>query len=42
MNRIGGQEMTMPVVHPAEIWRRSGRYDAVGPEMARFKDPEEQ
>ena len=28
----------MPVVHPAEIWRRSGRYDAVGPEMARFKD----
>ena len=38
MNRIGGQEMTMPVVHPAEIWRRSGRYDAVGPEMARFKD----
>ena len=38
MNRIGGQEMTMPVVHPAEIWRRSGRYDGVGPEMARFKD----
>ena len=38
MNRIGGQEMTMPVVHPAEIWRRSGRYDAVGPEMARFRD----
>ena len=38
MNRIGGQEMTMPVVHPAEIWRRSGRYDAVGPEMGRFRD----
>ena len=38
MDRIGGQEMTMPVVHPAAIWRRSGRYDAVGPEMARFKD----
>ncbi len=38
MNRIGGQEMTMPVVHPAAIWQRSGRYDAVGPEMARFKD----
>lgn len=38
MNRIGGQEMTMPVVHPAEIWRRSGRYDSVGPEMARFRD----
>ena len=28
----------MPVVHPADIWRESGRYDAVGPEMARFKD----
>ena len=38
MDRIGGQEMTMPVVHPAEIWRRSGRYHAVGPEMARFED----
>ncbi len=38
MNRIGGQELTMPVVHPAEIWRRSGRYDSVGPEMARFQD----
>ena len=28
----------MPVVHPAELWRRSGRYDAIGPELARFKD----
>jgi len=27
MDRIGGQEMLMPVLHPAEIWRRSGRYD---------------
>ena len=35
---IGGQEMEMPVVHPADVWRRSGRYDAIGPEMARFKD----
>jgi prolyl-tRNA synthetase len=38
MNAIGGQELIMPVVHPADIWRASGRYDAVGPEMARFKD----
>jgi prolyl-tRNA synthetase len=38
MDRIGCQEMEMPVVHPADVWRRSGRYDAVGPEMARFKD----
>src|SRR5215218_4831560 len=38
MNAIGGQELLMPVVHPADIWRESGRYDDVGPEMARFKD----
>ena len=38
MTAIGGQELLMPVVHPADIWRESGRYDAVGPEMTRFKD----
>ncbi len=38
MNAIGGQELQMPVVQPADIWRESGRYDAVGPEMSRFKD----
>ena len=38
MNRIGSQEMEMPVVHPAEIWKESGRYFKIGPEMARFKD----
>jgi prolyl-tRNA synthetase len=38
MNAIGGQELLMPVVHPADIWRESGRYDAVGPELTRFKD----
>jgi prolyl-tRNA synthetase len=38
MNAIGGQEMLMPVVHPADIWRESGRYDVVGPELTRFKD----
>ena len=27
MDAIGGQEMLLPVLHPAEIWRRSGRYD---------------
>ena len=26
MDAIGGQEMLMPVLHPAELWRRSGRY----------------
>src|SRR3989442_14298755 len=30
MNRIGGQELTMPVLHPAEIWQQSGRWDAIG------------
>src|SRR6476646_4915117 len=38
MDRIGSQEIGMPVVHPADLWRQSGRYDAIGPEMARFKD----
>ncbi len=38
MDAIGGQELLMPVVHPADIWRESGRYDAVGPEMTRFHD----
>jgi prolyl-tRNA synthetase len=37
-DRIGGQEIEMPVVHPADIWRASGRYDAIGPELTRFKD----
>ena len=35
---IGGQELEMPVVHPADLWRQSGRYDKIGPEMARFRD----
>jgi prolyl-tRNA synthetase len=38
INAIGGQEMEMPVVHPAELWRESGRYAKIGPEMVRFKD----
>ena len=37
-DRIGAQEMEMPVVHPAEIWKESGRYFKIGPELARFKD----
>ncbi len=35
---IGGQEVRLPVVHPAEIWQESGRWQAIGPEMGRFKD----
>jgi prolyl-tRNA synthetase len=37
-DRIGAQEMEMPVVHPADIWRASGRYDVIGSELTRFKD----
>src|ERR1041385_5389348 len=38
MNAIGGQEITMPVMHPAEIWKESGRWDAIGDEMFRLRD----
>lgn len=38
MNKIDGQEMSMPVVHPAEIWKATGRWEKVGPEMGRFLD----
>jgi prolyl-tRNA synthetase len=38
MNGIGGQEITMPVLHPAEIWQQSGRWHAIGGEMFRLKD----
>jgi prolyl-tRNA synthetase len=32
MNAIGAQEISMPVLHPAEIWQQTGRYDAIGEE----------
>jgi len=38
MDAIGGQEVTMPVVHPAELWKGSGRWWSIGPELARFTD----
>lgn len=38
MNAIGGQEIKMPVVHPAEVWQQSGRWSAIDAELARFKD----
>ncbi|MEX0629389.1 MAG: proline--tRNA ligase [Chloroflexota bacterium] len=38
LNAIGGQEMEMPVVHPADLWKESGRYQKIGPELVRFKD----
>jgi prolyl-tRNA synthetase len=37
-NSSGGQELKMPVVHPADIWKETGRWYEVDAEMARFKD----
>ncbi len=38
MDGIGGQEVSLPVVHPAELWQRSGRWYQIGDDMARLKD----
>ena len=38
IDAIGGQEMEMPVVHPADLWKETGRYQKIGPELVRFKD----
>jgi len=38
MNRIGGLEVLMPVVLTRELWEKTGRYDAVGSELVRFRD----
>jgi len=38
MDAIGAQEVSMPVLHPAEVWQQTGRWDAIGDEMFRLKD----
>jgi prolyl-tRNA synthetase len=38
LNRVGAQEFLMPVMHPAEIWQRSGRYAIMGDEQFKLKD----
>ncbi len=38
MDAIGGQDIMMPVVHPAEIWKATGRWYEIGPALVRFKD----
>lgn len=38
MNRAGAQELTLPFVQPAEIWKQSGRWHVYGKELLRFKD----
>jgi prolyl-tRNA synthetase len=41
MDRAGAIEMAMPVVQPGELWQESGRWQAYGPELLRFKDRHE-
>ena len=39
MDRVGGQEMDMPLVQPAELWQETGRYQALaGKELLAFQD----
>jgi prolyl-tRNA synthetase len=38
INSIGGQEINMPVVQPADLWKETGRWYQIGTEMGRFKD----
>ncbi len=37
-NKIGAQELLMPTIQSAEIWKESGRYNDYGDEMLRIKD----
>ena len=38
MDKTGALEVLMPTIQPAELWQESGRYEAYGKEMLRFKD----
>ncbi len=38
MDRIGAQEFSLPAIQPAEIWKRSGRWETMGEEMFRLRD----
>ncbi|MCU0485357.1 MAG: proline--tRNA ligase [Anaerolineales bacterium] len=38
INAIGGQEIHMPIVHPADLWRETGRWQEIDAEMGRFRD----
>src|SRR5260370_26363461 len=38
MDAIGGQEMLLPALHPAELWQESGRWEVMGQNMFRLKD----
>lgn len=41
MNRAGAQELLMPMVQPADLWKETGRYKKYGPELLRFHDRHE-
>ena len=41
MDAIGGQEISMPVVQPADLWKETGRWYQIGSEMGRFTDRNE-
>lgn len=38
INKTGAQEIMMPIVQPAELWQKTGRWDVFGPEMFKLKD----
>lgn len=38
LDAIGAQELTLPSLHPAELWQASGRWEAMGDELVRLKD----
>lgn len=38
INKTGTQEIMMPIVQPAELWQKTGRWDVFGPEMFKLKD----
>ena len=38
MNAIGGQEFLLPAMHPASLWKQSGRWDVMGDDMFRLQD----
>lgn len=38
MDAVEGQEVDLPLAQPAELWQESGRYQAIGSELLRFKD----
>jgi prolyl-tRNA synthetase len=38
MNKIGAQEFSLPALHPAELWQKTGRWQTVGDVMFRLRD----